>query len=465
MGPNEKTAYSPSEVERKWQEIWEERGTNSFTLEELRFAEDTFYNLMMFPYPSAEGLHVGNIYAFTGADVHGRYQRLLGNTVFEPIGFDAFGIHSENFALKQGVNPMDLIPKNVANFTRQLRRIGGMFDWNHTVDTTDPAYYRWTQWIFLQLFKAGLAERKEAPVNWCPSCMTVLANEQVIASLCERCETAVEQRKIAQWFFKITDYAARLLDNLETIDWSETTRKAQANWIGRSEGAELQFPVLPEGRAPPDVDADALSFEGPVISVFTTRPDTTFGATYMVLAPEHPLVEGITTEGQREVVEAYRNQVASMDLVARKKVEEEREKTGVFTGAYCLNPCTGAPIPVWIADYVLMEYGTGAIMAVPGHDQRDFDFAKEFELPIPRVVAGPGEDADTPLEEAYVGDGVMVNSGPSRHGLPRESWESTRSSTGSTTGASPGSGTGDHPSPSSTVTPAVPWVCRRRTCR
>ncbi len=411
MGPNDKTAYSPSEVERKWQEIWEERGTNSFTLEELRFAEDTFYNLMMFPYPSAEGLHVGNIYAFTGADVHGRYQRLLGKTVFEPIGFDAFGIHSENFALKQGVNPMDLIPRNVANFTRQLRRMGGMFDWNHTVDTTDPAYYRWTQWIFLQLFNAGLAERKEAPVNWCPSCMTVLANEQVIANLCERCETAVEQRKIAQWFFKITDYAARLLDNLETIDWSETTRKAQANWIGRSEGAELHFPVLPEGSAPPAVDADALSFECPIISVFTTRPDTTFGATYMVLAPEHPLVTEITTDEQRETVETYCAKIAGMDLITRKKVEEEREKTGVFTGAYCLNPCTGAPIPVWIADYVLMEYGTGAIMAVPGHDQRDFDFARAFDLPIPRVVAGPDEDANTLLEEAYVGDGVMVNSG------------------------------------------------------
>ena len=201
MGPNEKTAYTPSEVERKWQEIWEERGTNSFTFEKLKEAEDPFYNLMMYPYPSAEGLHVGNIYAFTGADVHGRYQRLRGKTVFEPIGFDAFGIHSENFALKQGVNPMDLIPKNVANFTRQLRRIGGMFDWTHTVDTTDPSYYRWTQWIFVQLFKAGLAERKEAPVNWCPSCMTVLANEQVGSGLCERCETVVEQRKIAQWFF------------------------------------------------------------------------------------------------------------------------------------------------------------------------------------------------------------------------------------------------------------------------
>jgi leucyl-tRNA synthetase len=415
--------YLPRAVEQKWQAIWEERGTNRFTVQELRDARDPYYNLMMFPYPSAEGLHVGNIYAFAGADVHGRYQRLTGKNVFEPIGFDAFGIHSENFALKQGVNPMDLTPRNVANFTRQLRRIGGMFDWSHSVDTSDPAYYRWTQWIFVQLFRAGLAERKEAPVNWCPSCMTVLANEQVLGGLCERCDTPVEQRRIAQWFFRITDFAQRLLDNLKVIDWSETTLRAQENWIGRSEGAILTFPVLAGNRSDEAVQAGGPSThpavrepgagppsgDAPGISVFTTRPDTVFGASYMVLAPEHPLVPSLTTPDQRSKVEAYQKQAARMDLVARQKAD--KTKTGVFTGAFCRNPATGEPIPVWIADYVLVEYGTGAIMAVPGHDQRDFEFARAFGLPIPRVVAGPGADADTPLEEAYVGDGVLVNSG------------------------------------------------------
>ncbi|MBW3533994.1 MAG: leucine--tRNA ligase [Gemmatimonadetes bacterium] len=402
--------YRASDIERTWQARWEERGTNRFTLDELRTAERPFYNLMMFPYPSAEGLHVGNIYAFTGADVHGRYRRLRGEDVFEPIGFDAFGIHSENFALKQGVHPMDLIPSNIENFTRQLRRIGGMFDWDHRVDTTDPAYYKWTQWIFLRLFEAGLAERKEAPVNWCPSCKTVLANEQVIAGACERCDTPVEQRRIAQWFFRITEYAERLLDNLERIDWSSSTTKAQRNWIGRSEGAELRFPVLPAGvEAGAPQDAETVTLEGPAIEVFTTRPDTVFGATYMVLAPEHPLVDDITSDDRRTEVSAYRERVARTDLVARQKAD--KEKTGVFTGGHCVNPATGEAIPVWIADYVLMDYGTGAVMAVPGHDQRDFEFARAHDLPIRRVVAGPGEDADTPLEEAWTGPGVVVASG------------------------------------------------------
>ncbi|MBM4184573.1 MAG: leucine--tRNA ligase [Gemmatimonadetes bacterium] len=399
MASEVKDGYDPSAVEAKWQRLWDERGTNRFTLEQLRAAKDPYYNLMMFPYPSAEGLHVGNIYAFTGADVHGRYHRLRGKTVFEPMGFDAFGIHSENFALKVGKHPMDLIPSNVANFTRQLKRIGGMFDWNHAVDTTDPDYYKWTQWVFVQLFEAGLAERKEAPVNWCPSCMTVLANEQVIAGECERCGTAVEQRRIAQWFFKITKYAERLLDNLARIDWSEKTKKAQVNWLGRSEGARLRFPVVDEkGRE-----------TGTTIEVYTTRPDTVFGATYMVLSPEHPLVDKVTNPGLSPPVYAYRDKARQKDLVARQKVD--KTKTGVSTGGYVRNPATGQSIPIWIADYVLMGYGTGAIMAVPGHDQRDFDFAQQFELPIVRVVAGPGADATTSLDEAYVGPGVLVNSG------------------------------------------------------
>ncbi|HEX6369106.1 MAG TPA: leucine--tRNA ligase [Longimicrobium sp.] len=402
-------SYHPAEVERKWQQRWEEQGINRWTAQELRSAEKPFYNLMMFPYPSAEGLHVGNIYAFTGADIYGRFKRLQGYGVFQPIGFDAFGIHSENFALKQGINPMELIPRNVERFTKQLRRGGLMYDWSHTVDTTRPEYYKWTQWIFLQLYRAGLAEKKEAPVNWCPSCNTVLANEQVIGGLCERCDTPVEMRFLSQWFFKITRFAGRLLENLKTLDWSDTTRKAQENWIGRSEGAELQFPiarpkVADDRHAPTEIQAEKA-----VIRVFTTRPDTVFGATYMVLAPEHPLVEKVTTAEQRAAVDEYRRQASAQDLVTRKKTD--KTKTGVWTGGYAVNPATKQEVPVWIADYVLMEYGTGAIMAVPGHDERDFEFAGQFGLPIVRVVAGEGADADTPLAEAYTGPGRLVNSG------------------------------------------------------
>ncbi|HEX7048779.1 MAG TPA: leucine--tRNA ligase [Longimicrobiales bacterium] len=434
MSDGNHETYTPAAIEEKWQRLWEERGTNTYGDEALAAADRPFYNLMMFPYPSAEGLHVGNIYAFTGADVYGRFRRLQGDAVFEPIGFDAFGIHSENYALKVGTHPMELIPKNIANFTRQLRRTGAMYDWNHTVDTTDPRYYRWTQWLFLQLYKAGLAEKREAPVNWCPGCHTVLANEQVIAGECERCGTAVEQRYLSQWFFRITDYAQRLLDDLSWIDWSETTKKAQENWIGRSEGAELRFPIARRRVAEDRHEPARLHAEPPVIRVFTTRPDTVFGATFMVLAPEHPLVDALTSDDQRAAVEAYRARIATMDVVARKKTD--KEKTGVFTGGYCINPATGEEIPVWIADYVLMEYGTGAIMAVPGHDDRDFEFATKFALPIRRVVAeaadpeampgapGAREDgtpavseaealarsAAEPLTEAYTGPGVLVNS-------------------------------------------------------
>jgi leucyl-tRNA synthetase len=417
--------YRPQQIEEKWQRHWAEQDVNSLTDEQLRTADRPFYNLMMFPYPSAEGLHVGNMYAFTGADIYGRWKRLQGETVFEPIGFDAFGIHSENFALKSGTHPMDLIPSNIRNFTRQLTRIGTMYDWNHVVDTTDPSYYRWTQWLFLQLYRAGLAEKKQAPVNWCPSCHTVLANEQVIAGACERCTTTVEQRFLSQWFFSITKYAQRLLDNLEWIDWSETTKKAQANWIGRSEGAEIWFEIETEWRAEPGSEADDAvaqarsyhqergeddDFEQKLqVPVFTTRPDTTFGATFLVLAPEHPVVGWVTTAERRGDVEAYRERAAAMDLVTRKKAD--KEKTGVFTGAYALNPATQEQLPVWIADYVLMEYGTGAIMAVPGHDERDFEFATQFGLPIVRVIAEPGADASLPLEQAYIGEGALVNSG------------------------------------------------------
>jgi leucyl-tRNA synthetase len=387
--------YDPSAVEARWQARWRERGTNRTDVAQGR---NPFYALMMFPYPSAEGLHVGNLFAFTGNDIYGRFQRLQGHTVFEPIGFDAFGIHSENFALKVGEHPMRLIPRNVANFTRQLQRAGLMIDWRYTVDTTDPEYYRWTQWIFVQLFRKGLAYRKKAAVNWCPSCKTVLANEQVIGGACERCGTPVEQRFLAQWFFRISDYAQRLLENLDGLDWSDTTRTAQRNWIGKSEGADVHFAVK---------SAPAGSAE---IVVFTTRPDTIFGATYMVLAPEHPLVEQITTPDRRDTVQAYRDGAARQDIISRKV---NKEKTGVFTGSYAINPATGKEIPIWIADYVLMDYGTGAIMAVPGHDERDFEFAQVFHLPIVRVIAPEGSDASTPLEAAYVEDAGahLVNSG------------------------------------------------------
>ncbi|MFZ5623727.1 MAG: leucine--tRNA ligase [Gemmatimonadota bacterium] len=390
------TPYQPDVVEAKWQARWAERHTNE---PDLAGARRPFYNLMMFPYPSAEGLHVGNMFAFSGSDVYGRFKRLQGYDVFEPIGFDAFGIHSENFAIKVGVHPAELIPRNIENFRRQLKRIGGMFDWRHELSTTDPAYYKWTQWIFLQLFKAGKAYKKKAAVNWCPNCKTVLANEQVEHGQCERCGTLVEQRLLEQWFFRITDYADRLLANLDRIDWSETTVTAQRNWIGRSEGAELTFPV----------DQPAAG-ESLAITVFTTRPDTVFGATFMVLAPEHPLVDRLTTPDHAAEVMAYRERTQKMDVVSRKV---NKEKTGAFTGSYAVNPATGAPIPIWIADYVLMEYGTGAIMAVPGHDQRDFEFAQVFGLPIVRVVAGPGESAMTPLAQAWSDDqeGRLVNSG------------------------------------------------------
>ena len=438
--------YRPDLIEPKWQARWAERHTNEPDLDR---AKRPFYNLMMFPYPSAEGLHVGNMFAFTGSDVYGRFKRLQGYDVFEPIGFDAFGIHSENYAIKLGINPAELIPKNIVNFRRQLRNIGGMFDWRHELSTTDPAYYKWTQWLFLQLLKAGKAYKKAAAVNWCPKDQTVLANEQVIDGRCERCGTQVEQRTLEQWFFRITDYADRLLADLDDktkMDWSESTTSAQRNWLGRSEGAELAFAAekslrggaaseaipqqahgirqslrepAPSHRARGGGASEAIPPQPQGIRVFTTRPDTVFGATFMVLAPEHPLVDAFTTPDRKAEVDAYRRSVASKDLVSRKV--GEREKTGVFTGGYARNPATGKPIPVWIADYVLMEYGTGAIMAVPGHDQRDFEFAKNFGLDIVRVVCHPersegaehGERAETPLAEAYVDNenGVLVNSG------------------------------------------------------
>jgi len=363
-------SYDPAVIEPAWQSRWSERHTNE---PDLDHPARPYYNLMMFPYPSAEGLHVGNMFAFTGADIFGRFKRLQGYTVFEPMGFDAFGIHSENYALSVGTHPARLIPQNIDTFRRQLRRLGAMFDWRHELSTTDPGYYKWTQWLFLQLYQAGLAYKKRAAVNWCPKDKTVLANEQVINGRCERCDSVVEQRFLDQWFFKITNFAERLLANLDTLDWSESTRTLQRNWIGKSDGAELAFET-PAGQR---------------IIVFTTRPDTLFGATYLVLAPEHPLVEALTTNEQRATVREYQREVQARDLVSRKV--GDKTKTGVFLGSYARNPATGEAIPIWIADYVLMDYGTGAIMAVPAHDKRDHEFATQFHLPITQVVRAPGE--------------------------------------------------------------------------
>src|SRR5437899_2340838 len=407
--------YDPQVVEAAWQARWVEQRTNEPDLDRPR---RPFYNLMMFPYPSAEGLHVGNMFAFTGADIYGRFKRLHCDDVIEPIGFDAFGIHPEKYALSVGTHPAKLIPPHIETFRRQLKRFGGMFDWRHELSTTDPRYYKWTQWIFVQLFKAGLAFRKKAAVNWCPKDMSVVANEQVINGFCERHpDTKVEQRFLEQWFFAITRYAERVLQNLDRLDWSSSTAVLQRNWIGRSEGAELI------------IETPA----GPKIPVFTTRPDTVFGATALVLAPEHPYVDQLIAEEQRRQVNAYRREVQGKDLVSRRV--GDKTKTGVFLGSYARNPATGEAIPIWIADYVLMDYGTGAIMGVPAHDRRDFEFATQFKLPIREVVrtgrggggprpggageggpgnsgggGGTGRGGGEPLP-SVAEDGVLVNSG------------------------------------------------------
>ncbi|HQJ76164.1 MAG TPA: leucine--tRNA ligase [Bacteroidota bacterium] len=383
--------YSFKDIEEKWQKFWEEKKINE---PDLRNAKNPFYNLMMFPYPSAEGLHVGNLYAFTGSDIYGRFKRMQGYDVFEPIGFDAFGIHSENYAIKTKRHPSKLIPQNIANFTRQLKKCGLMFDWSHVVDTTDPKYYKWTQWIFLQLYKAGLVYRKKSPVNWCPECKTVLADEQVIGGKCERhSDTEVEKRELEQWFFKITQYADKLYENLKWIDWSQNTKTAQELWIGKSEGAQIIFSVK-------GIDEK--------IVVFTTRPDTLFGATYMVLAPEHPLVPLLTTSDRKREVEDYVQKAIKKDQITRLDIT--KEKTGVFTGSYAMNPANNSEIPIWIADYVLWGYGTGAIMAVPAHDSRDFEFAKQFNLPIIEVISKTGKPSEGELE-LYDGEGILINSG------------------------------------------------------
>jgi leucyl-tRNA synthetase len=382
--------YTPQTVEAKWQKRWEETGLYRT---ELHPGRTKFYFLTMFPYPSADLLHLGHWYVMTGSDVGARFKRMQGYDVLFPIGFDAFGLPAENAAIRHGIHPRIYTSNNITQMRSQIRLMGCMFDWSHEVVTCDPEYYRWNQWFFLQFFHCGLAYRKFSPVDWCPTCNTTLAREQVVGAdrLCERCDTPVTKRDLNQWFFKTTEYAEELLD-FAGLDWPERTIVQQRNWIGKSVGVEFTW----------QVDGSGDSFR-----VFTTRPDTVFGATFCVLAPEHPLVERITTLEQRDEVEAYIEQAKRQTEIDR--LSTERERTGVWTGAYAINPMNGQPVPIYIADYVLMSYGTGAIMAVPAHDERDFDFATRHGLPIPVVIAPPGWDGQ-PLSEAYTGEGTMVNS-------------------------------------------------------
>lgn len=363
--------YDHKAIEKKWQEKWEQDGIYQ---PDLKNAKKPFYNLMMFPYPSAEGLHVGSVFTFSGIDAFGRFMRMQGFDVFEPIGLDAFGIHSENYALKTNTHPKDLADRTEQNFYRQLHAIGNGFDWRHKLETNKPNYYKWTQWLFLQLYKKGLAERKKASVNWCPSCLTVLADEQVIAGRCERCDSEVTVKDLEQWFFKITDYADRLLKNLEWIDWDESVKTMQKNWIGKKVGAEITF----------NIKVDDKKSEN--IKVFTTRADTIYGVTALVIAPEHPLATKLLTNENKKTGENYIKLSLSKSEFERRA--EGRVKTGVKTGSTAMHPLTKSRLPIWISDYIIGTYGTGAIMLVPAHDQRDFEFAKQFSIPLKIVVKG-----------------------------------------------------------------------------
>ncbi|PLR68530.1 leucine--tRNA ligase [Bacillus sp. UMB0893] len=378
-------SFKHDNVEKKWQNYWLENKT-------FKTAEDEgkpkFYALDMFPYPSGAGLHVGHPEGFTATDILSRVKRMQGFNVLHPMGWDAFGLPAEQYALDTGNDPAEFTAKNIDTFRRQIQSLGFSYDWDREINTTDPEYYKWTQWIFLQLYKKGLAYIDEVAVNWCPALGTVLANEEIIDGKSERGGHPVERRPMKQWMLKITAYADRLIEDLEEVDWPESIKEMQRNWIGRSEGAHVHF----------DIDGHNKSF-----TVFTTRPDTLFGATYAVLAPEHAYVSDITTADQKEAVAAYIDKVKSKSDLERTDLA--KEKTGVFTGAFAVNPVNGEKMPIWIADYVLVSYGTGAIMAVPAHDERDYEFAKTFDLPIKEVVEGGDVE-----KEAYTGDGLHVNS-------------------------------------------------------
>lgn len=376
-------------IEKKWQKKWEE--TNLYAYKEDK-TKEKLYCLEMFSYPSGAKLHLGHWYNFGVTDTWARFKKMCGYNLFHPMGFDAFGLPAENYAIKTGIHPRISTEKNIATMEQQLKAIGGSWDWTHEVVTCREDYYKWTEWMFLQLYKHGLAYKKEAPVNWCPSCNTVLANEQVVSGECERCGSTVIRKKMSQWFFKITEYAEELLQDLDKLDWPEKTKILQRNWIGKSNGAYVDFKVKDHEES---------------FTVFTTRADTLFGATYCVLAPEHELVDKITTKEQKEAIEKYQLEAAKQSEIERTSTV--KEKTGVFTGAYAINPVNGKEIPIWISDYVLASYGTGAIMAVPAHDERDYDFAKKFGLEIIQVLKGKEEESID--DKAMTGDGIHINSG------------------------------------------------------
>lgn len=379
-------SFNHKQIEKKWQSYWLENKTFK-TGEDM--SKPKYFAMPMFPYPSGAGLHVGHPKSYTAVDIVARMKRMQGYNVLHPMGWDAFGLPAEQYALDTGNDPAEFTEKNIQTFKRQINSLGLSYDWDREVNTTDPKYYKWTQWIFTKLFEKGLAYIDEVPVNWCPALGTVLANEEVIDGKSERGGHPVIRKPMRQWVLKITEYADRLLEDLDELDWPESLKDMQRNWIGRSEGAEITF----------DVDGHNESF-----TVFTTRPDTLFGATYAVLSPEHPLVDKITTADQKEAVNAYKTEVQKKSDLERTDLA--KDKTGVFTGAYAVNPVNDEKMPIWIADYVLMSYGTGAIMAVPAHDERDYEFAKKFNLPIREVVAGGDIE-----KEAYTGDGPHVNSG------------------------------------------------------
>jgi len=379
--------YHYSEIEKKWRKNWEQNPINVNDGKKPKY-----YCLDMFPYPSASGLHVGHWRGYVISDVWSRYKLLQGHYVVHPMGWDAFGLPAENYAIKMGIHPAKSTAENVANIKKQIGEIAAIYDWDMEVNTTDPEFYKWTQWIFVKMFKAGLAYEKEFPINWCPSCKTGLANEEVVNGGCERCGTAVTKKNLRQWMLKITAYADRLLADLDQLDWPEKVKKMQADWIGKSYGAEVDFKI--EG------SEDS-------IRVYTTRPDTLYGATFMVLAPEHPTVKTLAAADAKTAVEDYVFQASMKSSVDRL---QDKEKTGVFTGRYAINPLNGEKVPIWISDYVLAEYGTGAIMCVPAHDERDFEFAKKFGLSIIPVISPDGSDLKD-LQEAYTGSGIMINSG------------------------------------------------------
>ena len=383
--------YNPAEVETKWQERW---ANDKLYLVRDDDPRPKWYELTMYPYPSGD-IHVGHWYAMAPSDVHARFRRMQGYNVLHPMGFDAFGLPAENAAIERSIHPYTWTMNNINNMRRQLRSMGPIYDWDREIVTCDPEYYRWNQWFFLKFYKAGLAYRANAPANWCPSCNTTLANEQVKEGKCERCHTPVVRRELDQWFFRITKYADELLDHSK-IEWPENIKVMQTNWIGRSEGVGIEF------------DISEYGLDEKVLNTFTTRIDTIFGVTSVVVAPEHSLVGKLTTPGRKAEIEAYIEQARRQSEVER--LSSEKEKPGVFTGAYCINRLSGERVPILIADYVLLTYGTGVVMGVPAHDQRDFEFAKEYGLPIKVVVAPPGWSSDE-ITEAYLDEGIQVNSG------------------------------------------------------